>query len=110
MQSILGFVMGHLCRQLPRLKFQCKNKFVAYVHLKLTCSVTTPPINPMWQPATPHTVVSTHRYKIDPRELQATIRKVELLIKHPDAKDLTNINRLIVTHHNDALHYLNQDL
>jgi hypothetical protein len=55
-------------------------------------------------------MVSTHRYNIDPQDLRAIIREVKLLIRHPDAKEVTNIDRLIITCHNDVIHYLNQKL
>jgi hypothetical protein len=101
---------GHLRRQLPQLEVQCRHEFVAWIRLKWACAVTASPINPTWQPASPYTVVSTHPYNIDPRELRATIREVELLIRHPDAKEITNIKRLIVTCHNKVLLYLNQEI
>jgi hypothetical protein len=84
---------------------------MAYDSLKWACIVTTTPINPTSQPTTPHTLESTHRYNIDPRDLRATIREVELLIRHPDAKEITNINRLIVTRPNNVtLQHLNLEL
>jgi hypothetical protein len=95
---------GHLRHQLRR------HEFAAQIRLKWGCVVTTPPINPTWQPATLHIVVSTHQYNFHLRELRATIREVGLLIRHPEAKEVTNIDRLIVTPNNDVIHYLNQEL
>ena len=54
----------------------------------------------------------THRFNIDLQKLRATIREVEHLIRHPDTKEATNIDQLIVimTRHNNVIHYLNLEL
>jgi hypothetical protein len=54
---------------------------------------------------------TTHLINIDQRELRATTREVELLIWHPDAQEITNIDCLQVTHHhNDVIYYFGTKL
>ncbi len=83
---------------------------MAWIQLKWSCIVTTLPIDPTWQPATQPTVPLLNRTSINPRELRATIKAVELLIRCPDHEEVTTIECLQIRRHNEVIYYLTLEL